>query len=102
MPVYPERNSHKKPQPVAAKTTDKKQYPEQRVFVKKERQGFGGGFKILEEYRRNKMKRLGDGKKAEQSDEDDNKDQHQVTKEEIFQLLNLGNAEGGIGAGKYG
>ena len=29
-------------------------------------------------------------------------DDNQVTKDEIFQLLNLGNAEGGIGSGKYG
>ena len=70
--------------------------------MRKERQGFGGGFKILEEYRRNKMRRKGDNKKADHEDEDDHKDQNQVTKDEIFQLLNLGNAEGGIGAGKYG
>ena len=32
----------------------------------------------------------------------DEKEENQVTKEEIYQLLNLGNAEGSIGAGKYG
>lgn len=42
--------------------------------MRKERQGFGGGFKILEEYRRNKMKRKGDHKKADHEDEDDHKD----------------------------
>ena len=85
-----------------AKRIDTKAFEDQRVFVRKERQGFGGGFKILEEYRRNKMKRKGDNRQTEHDDEEDHKDQNQVTKEEIFQLLNLGNAEGGIGAGKYG
>ena len=44
--------------------------------MRKERQGFGGGFKILEEYRRNKMRRKGDNKKADHEDEDDHKDQN--------------------------
>lgn len=57
-----------------ARTLDKKAFEEQRVFVQKERQGFGGGFKILEEYRRNKMKRRGDQLKADHEDEDEQKD----------------------------
>ena len=45
-----------------AKRIDTKAFEDQRVFVRKERQGFGGGFKILEEYRRNKLKRKGDNR----------------------------------------
>lgn len=52
-----------------ARTLDKKTYNEQRVYVRKERQGFGGGFKILEEYRKNKLKRKGEKRKAEDEDE---------------------------------
>ena len=85
-----------------ARTIDKKAFKETRVYVHKERQGFGGGFKILEEYRRNKLKRKGEKRTAEEEEELENKDQNQVTKDEISQLLNLGNAEGSIGAGKYG
>ena len=70
--------------------------------MRKERQGFGGGFKILEEYRRKKLARKGSKKHAEDEDEHEKHTENQVTKEEIFQLLNLGNAEGSIGAGKYG
>lgn len=44
--------------------------------MRKERQGFGGGFKILEEYRNKKMKQKGDRKKAEHEDEDEHKDQN--------------------------
>ena len=40
--------------------------------------------------------------KTEEDDESHDKDATGVTKEEIFSLLNLGNAEGSIGAGKYG
>ena len=58
----------------AAHTLDKKSYAEQRVYVKKERQGFGGGFKILEEYRRNKMKRKSGTRKAEDEDDQEQKE----------------------------
>ena len=86
----------------SARTLDKKTYNEQRVYVRKERQGFGGGFKILEEYRKNKLKRKSSLRKTEDEDEHEGQTDNQVTKEEIFALLNLGNAEGSIGAGKYG
>ena len=43
-----------------------------------------------------------DKKKKEDDEADDEGDDNAVTKEEILQLLQLGNAEGGIGAGKYG
>ena len=75
---------------------------QQTVFVKKSLSGFGAGFKIPEEYRKKKLMRKTEKKHAEADDSGDDKDQNQVTKEEILQLLNLGNAEGGIGAGKYG
>lgn len=84
-PIHGDRHDHKQPRVQAdARTLDKKTYNEQRVFVRKERQGFGGGFKILEEYRRNKLKRKGDSKKTDDEDEHDTHDQNQVTKEEIF------------------
>ena len=75
---------------------------EQVVLVKKVLSGFGAGFKIPEEYRKNKLKRKGEKKEAEGDESAEDKDQNQVTRDEIFQLLNLGNAEGGIGSGKYG
>ena len=56
--AYNEKHDHKHPhQPKLeqVRTLDKKTYNEQRVFVRKERQGFGGGFKILEEYRKKKL-----------------------------------------------
>ena len=48
------------------------------------------------------MSRRAQKKDAEADESAEEKDQNQVTRDEIFQLLNLGNAEGGIGAGKYG
>ena len=100
-PITAGKHSHDR-QHADARTIDKKTHKETRVYVHKERQGFGGGFKILEEYRRNKLKRKGEKRSAEEEEELENKDQNQVTKDEISQLLNLGNAEGSIGAGKYG
>lgn len=73
--AYNEKHDHKaphRPELAQARTLDKKTYNEQRVFVRKERQGFGGGFKILEEYRKNKLKRKGEKRKAEDEDEQDN------------------------------
>ena len=67
-----------------AKTLDKKGFNEQRVFVKKERQGFGGGFKILEEYRRKKLARKSSKKHDEDEDEHEKHTENQVTKDEIF------------------
>ena len=75
---------------------------QQTVFVKKSLSGFGAGFKIPEEYRQNKLRRKSEKKVNEADESEGEKDQNQVTRDEIFQLLNLGNAEGGIGAGKYG
>ena len=58
------------------KTLEKKHMPEQTVFVRKERQGFGGGFKILEEYRNKKLARKSATRKTDDEDEVDNKDQN--------------------------
>lgn len=67
------------------------------------RTGFGGGFKIPEEYRKNKLQKK---QKKRHDDEDEadeaKKDENLVTKEEIFAHLNLGNVEGGMGGGKFG
>ena len=43
-----------------------------------------------------------DKKRKEEDDAEDEGDDNAVTKEEILELLQLGNAEGGIGVGKYG
>lgn len=86
-PVYNDKHDHKKqwrPDEGAARTIDKKTFSEQRVFVRKERQGFGGGFKILEEYRKNKLKRKEGKRKTEEEEEQEGLTENQVTKEEIF------------------
>ena len=75
--MAPHQERHAHPRNVdgaAARTLDKKQYDEQRVYVRKERQGFGGGFKILEEYRRNKMKRRGEKRQAEEEEDQEAND----------------------------
>ena len=103
--VTTEKHDHKnprRPENADARTLEKKLMPEQRVYVRQDRSGFGGGFKILEEYRRKKMNRKSLTRKTEEDDDEANKDQNAVTKDEIFKLLNLGNAEGNIGSGKYG
>lgn len=73
------------------------------MYVKKERTGFGGGFKIPEEYRTRKQEakhRKNNSSIIE--DEETNKDTSLVTKDEILGVLNLGNAETNIGQGKSG
>ena len=52
--------------------------------MRNERQGFGGGFKILEEYRKKKLKRKSGSRKTEDEDEHESKAENQVTKDEIF------------------
>ena len=39
---------------------------------------------------------------SEQEEDFENTQQSQITKDEIFQQLNLGHAESGIGVGKHG
>ena len=76
-PVHHEKHDHAKPhlpEDAGARTMEKKLVPDQRVFVKKERQGFGGGFKILEEYRRKQLSRKSKSRKADDDDSIDNKD----------------------------
>ena len=75
---------------------------EQTIFVKKDRSGFGAGFKIPEEYRKRKLQQRAAKKKKGDDEDAGEQDENQVTREDIVALLNLGNADGGIGAGKYG
>jgi len=78
-PVYKDRHDHanpRRPEESGARTLDKKNMPEQTVFVRKERQGFGGGFKILEEYRNKKMARKSAYRKTDDEDDVDIKDQN--------------------------
>ena len=86
-----------------ARTIANKQHFDQLVFSKKERTGFGGGFKIPEEIRQkkqNQRKKQVDTSEVEEKEKE--KDQSAVTKDEIFAHLNLGSSESGIGSGKYG
>lgn len=69
------------------------------MFHKKERTGFGGGFKIPEDYRL--RKEHAKKKKFEASVIEDHEtlnDHSLVTKDEILNVLQLGNADGSIGA----
>ena len=70
--------------------------------MKKDRSGFGAGFKIPEEYRKRKLQQRAAKKKKGDDEDAGEQDENQVTREDIVALLNLGNADGGIGAGKYG
>ena len=83
-----------------AKTMQNKLHFDQTMFVKKDRTGFGGGFKIPDEYRERKQNLKVDNSLLEEKETA--KDHGLVTKEEIFAHLNLGNAETGIGSGKNG
>ena len=74
VPPYSKEKHARPPEENAARTLDKKQYTEQTVFVRKDRSGFGGGFKIPEEYRRNKLKRRGEKRKLDDEDSFDAKD----------------------------
>ena len=87
--------------PVAVTIQNKTNF-DQTMFVKKERINFGGGFKIPEEYRQRKeqaKRKLADASKI--VEDETAKDMSLVTKDEILTVLNLGNAESGIG-GKNG
>jgi hypothetical protein len=71
--------------------------------IMKERSGFSGGFKIPEEFRKTKIKQRGLHSDAEQEEEGvETQGANAITKDEIFQQLNLGHSESGIGAGKHG
>lgn len=70
--------------------------------MNKERSGFSGGFKIPEEQRRAKL-----GRKIKHQDGDDSEDQEEVnkneiTKDEIMQHLSLGASQAAGGMGKHG
>lgn len=71
--------------------------------IMKERSGFSGGFKIPEEFRKSKIKKRGMYSDNEQEEEvEKTQGSNAITKDEIFQQLNLGHSESGIGAGKHG
>jgi hypothetical protein len=80
-----------------------KQFFDQTIFQKKDRTGFGGGFKIPDEYRVKKesMKKRKVDSKGDEFEEKV-KDQGLITRDEIFAHLNLGSAESGVAAGKAG
>lgn len=87
---------------IEAKTLQNKTHFDQTVFQKKDRTGFGGGFKIPEEYREKKenyKKKKVD--KNKDNDDEKEKDMSLITRDEVIAHLNLGNAESGIG-GKGG
>ena len=72
-----------------------------------ERSGFSGGFKILEEFRKSKIKQK--GLFADLDQDEDGPDtttqsagQNLITKDEIFQQLNLGPSDSSLGVGKSG
>ena len=70
-------------------------------FLNKERSGFSGGFKIPEEQRKAKL-----GRKIKQKDANDSEDHEEVnkndiTKDEIMQQLNLGSSQA-AGSSKHG
>lgn len=67
-----------------------------------ERTGFGGGFKIPEEYRKIRESRKLVKKVDEDEEDQEDKDQNVITKEEILNSLALGSSETGIGPSKYG
>ena len=85
-----------------AHTEDDKAYVDQTLFIKSNKTGFSGGFKIPEEYKEKRMKnrkrpRSHNSDDEEKKDKDDNK----ITKDEILAHLNLTGGDG-IGAGKAG
>lgn len=73
----------------------------------KERSGFSGGFKILEEFRKSKIKKKGLFADLDQDEEGpdtttQSAGQNAITKDEIFQQLNLGPSDSSMGVGKSG
>ena len=64
--------------------TRPKGFNEQTIFVKKDLSGFGAGFKIPEEYRKKKMQQKADKRKREDDGDAEERDENQVTRDEIF------------------
>ena len=102
-PVDPKKGVAQVGVAAEAKTVANKSHFDTTIFQKKDRTGFGGGFKIPEEHRLKKENQK--RKKVDTSEvegEEKEKDQSAVTKDEIFAHLNLGSSDTGIGSGKYG
>ena len=71
-------------------------------FLNKERSGFSGGFKIPEEQRRARLGRKIRHDDGDDSEEHEELNKNDITKEEIMQQLNLGSAQAAGGMGKHG
>jgi hypothetical protein len=79
---------------------DKRSYIPETVFRKTDRVGYGGGFKIPEEYRKKREARRLRRKDDDDHSSDGEKETNAITKEEIISHLNLGDAQMNFGSGK--
>lgn len=68
----------------AARTLDKRQYIPETLYKKKERVGFGGGFRIPETYREKRLARSLRNRIEDESDSGEEKETNALTKEEIM------------------
>jgi len=71
-------------------------------FMQKERSGFSGGFKIPEEQRKAKLARKIRHQDGEDSEENEEVNRTDITKDEILAQLNLGSSQATGGMGKHG
>jgi hypothetical protein len=83
-----------------AKTLDKRSYIPEVKFRKTDRVGYGGGFKIPEEYRKKREARRLRRRDDDDCSSDGEKETNAITKEEIIAHLNLGDAQMNFGSGK--
>ena len=84
-------------------TIQKGKTPQETQYQRHERTGFGGGFKIPEEFRTRKQ--LAKQRRADSTiieDEDVIKDTSLATREEILETLNLGTSDPTAGVSKSG
>ena len=72
------------------------------TFMNKARSGFSGGFKIPAEQRSAKLGRKIRHDDGDDSEEHEELNKNDITKEEILQQLNLGSAQSAGGMGKHG
>jgi len=68
----------------AARTLDKRQYIQETLYKKKERVGFGGGFKIPEAYKEKRLARSLRNRIESDGESDPEKETNALTKEEIM------------------
>lgn len=71
-------------------------------FLSKERSGFSGGFKILQEQRIKKLNRKIRHDDADVDDDQEEYNKNEITKDEIMQHLSLGSSSAAGGSGKHG